>query len=88
MTNDEIRAENESLRQQLELYRQRELVDLRQQLAEAKEAADHFRKEAQRNADIGRQVASEYQQQVTELRSKLSTLEQVNTSVRRFATTN
>lgn len=76
-------SEVETLRAQLEEYRQRELTDLRQQLAEARASAEHYRAEAQRNADVGRQIAAESGVTIAELRAKISTLEQVQSNVRR-----
>lgn len=66
------------LREQIEVYRQRELTDLRERLAKADEAADHYRAEAERNAALGRQIATEYQSQVTELKAKIAAYEQAN----------
>lgn len=80
-----IREENELLRAELEAYRQRELADLRQQLAEAKASAEHYRSEA-RNADLGRKIAAEYQLQIAELRAKLDAYEEVESRVRRLGT--
>lgn len=79
---DRLKAENDSLRQQVEEYRQRELADLRQRVAKAEEDVAHYRAEAQRNADLGRQIATEYQTQVADLRRKLETLETARTNVR------
>ena len=71
-----LQAENEKLRQQLEEYRQRELADLREQLAEAKRAVEHYRAEAQRNADLGRQIAAESQGEIARLKERISVLEE------------
>jgi len=76
-----LRAENEQLRLQIEEFRQREVADLRQQLAEAKALAYHYRAEAERNADLGRRIAAESQQAIAELRGKLDTAQRM-TNVR------
>ena len=75
--NDEDRDEriallqqNESLRAELDAFRQREYETLRSQLAEARAQAEHYRKEAQRNADIGKQIAADMERQIVELKTK------------------
>ena len=70
------------LRSQLEAYRLRELEDLRSQLAEAKAQAAHFRAEADRNVQIGHQIAREAEAERARLRERINVLEQSN-SVRR-----
>ena len=70
------------LRSQLEAYRLREIEDLRSQLAEAKAQAAHFRTEAERNVQIGHQIAREAEAERARLRERINVLEQSN-SVRR-----
>ena len=65
-------SELEQLRRQVEEYRLRELADLREQLAEQKALVAHYRSEAQRNADLGRQIDAQYREEVALLRSKLA----------------
>lgn len=77
MMETDLQSEVERLREEVESYRQRELADLRAALSAAREEADHFRREAQRNADIGRQVAAGYQQQLTEMRTKLEAYQEL-----------
>lgn len=72
-----VQAENAELRQQLEVYRLRELESLKTQLAEAKAEAVHYRNEAQRNADLGRRIHTEQQAEIDRLRARLQTLEQL-----------
>jgi len=72
-----LKAENESLRQQVEVYRLSELESLRAQLAEAKAAAAHFRAEAERNANIGRQIHLEAEAERTRLMARIQALEQI-----------
>jgi len=68
-------AEIEKLREQVEGYRQRELADLREQLASAKADAVHYRAEAERNATIGRQIHTESQAEIARLRARVQSLE-------------
>ena len=69
------------LRQQVEEYRLRELESLQTQLAEAKANAEHYRAEAERNAQIGHQIAREAEAERARLRERISVLEQ-SSSVR------
>jgi len=73
----QLQAENDALRQELEANRQRELTDLRQQLTEAKADAAHYRAEAERNANLGRQIHAEGQAEITRLRERIQLLENV-----------
>lgn len=79
MTTDSgLLAENESLRRQVESYREKEIADLRQRLNEAETRAAHFKAEAERLASVGRQIAAEYQQQVADLKNRLAAYQQVS----------
>lgn len=72
-----LMTEVESLRQQLEAYRQRELTSLQEQLAAAKADAAHYRAEAERNADLGRRIHLEAQAEINRLRERVQTLERI-----------
>ena len=72
-----LQTDNENLRQQLEAYRQRELVDLREQLTLARADAAHYRTEAERNASVGRQIHLTAQEEITRLRTRIESLEQL-----------
>ncbi len=71
MTINDLKAENERLRQEIEAYKQRELEQLRQQLSEAREHAEHYKQEANRNASVGHQIYAEMQKQVAALQNEL-----------------
>lgn len=75
---DSLSEENRKLRDRIEEGRQREMTDLRQRLIESDAKVEHFRNEAQRNADIGRQVAAEYERKLTELKGKVEAYERTN----------
>lgn len=77
-------TEVESLRTELDSYRQRELADLRSALAAAREAAEHYRAEAIRNADVGKQLAARYEKEVEELRRELREMKASEAHARRF----
>lgn len=70
----DLQAENDRLRAEVEAYRQRELSDLRSALASAREAADHYRGEALRNAELGRQIDLTHREEIDRLRRELETL--------------
>lgn len=72
---DSLIEENQKLRSMLEEQRQRELADLRERLIQSEAKCEHYRNEAQRNADIGKQLASEYEKKITELRAKVEAYE-------------
>lgn len=74
---EHLQAENVELRQQIEAYRLSELTILREQLAEARAAAEHYRAEAERNAEIGRQIHREAEAELTHLKARLQALEQL-----------
>lgn len=76
--SEPLQAEVERLRAEVESYRQREVAELRTALAAAREDAAHYRAEAQRNADLGRQIAAEYQNKITELQTKLNAREDLS----------
>lgn len=76
--------ELERLRQEVESYRQRELEQLQARLAEAERQRDHYRAEAQRNADLGRQIHTESQAEIQSLRSQLDALRNAQTHASRF----
>lgn len=76
INEEKLLEENNKLRSLVEEYRERELDDLRKRLKMAEEKAEHFRNEAQRLSDIGRQIAADYQTQIAELKGKLQGYEQ------------
>lgn len=73
-----IVEENQKLRALLEEQRQREMSDLRQRLSESEAKMEHYRAEAQRNADIGKQLAAEYERKLTELKAKVEAYERTS----------
>lgn len=73
LTTEELQAEVDRLRGEVEAHRLRELAELRSQLAEAKYAIQHYREEAERNAGIGREISAEAQAQIAKLRAELDT---------------
>lgn len=81
----ELQAEVERLRSEVESYRQRELADLKTALATARQEAAHFRSEAQRNADIGRQIATQAEATIAGLRSQIESMRQGDANANRFA---
>ena len=76
MSDERQDAEILELREQLEAYRLREVEDLRSQLAEAKAEAAHYRTEAERNAQLGHQIAREAESERVRLKDRISVLEQ------------
>jgi 2',3'-cyclic-nucleotide 2'-phosphodiesterase (5'-nucleotidase family) len=73
--NDSLKAENKRLSKLVEEYRKKEVEELRQRLAEAEAMVEHYRAEAQRNADVGRQISSEYEKKINELKGRVETYE-------------
>ena len=69
-------AELERLRTEVETLRNRELDDLRTRLAEMTAERDHFRVEANRNADVGREIHALAQQQIDFLKAENKILKQ------------
>lgn len=82
---EKLQTEVDGLRQQLEAYRQRELDALRGQLAEATASTAHYRAEAQRNADLGRQIHTEAQAEISRLVFRVQSLEQLPNARERLA---
>ena len=83
MNEDDIKnilEDNSRLRSLLEQHRERELADLRQRTLEAEAKVEHYRNEAQRNADIGRQIASEFERKIAELKAKIEAYERSATA--------
>ena len=76
-STETMQAENERLRLLVEEFRQRELADLRKQLDEARDLITHYRAEAERNANIGRQIHLESQQVILDLRAKLDSTQRL-----------
>ena len=75
--------EVEMLREQLEAYRQRELADLKESLAAARQAAEHYQREAQRLDQVGRAIHAEAQIEINRLKTKLAVYEELETNARR-----
>ena len=71
MAIESLEQEVERLRAEVDAHRQRELAEFKAALESARRDAEHYRAEAQRNAELGRQIAAEYQLQVNDLRAKL-----------------
>lgn len=69
--------EIEDLRQQVEEFRRSELARLKEQLASATADVLHYRAEAQRNADLGRQIHLEAQMEISRLQERVGTLERL-----------
>lgn len=82
--SDDLSQEVKELRQEVESYRQRELDDLRTQLAEAKSLAEHYRAEAERNAEVGRKIYIDSQQEINTLRAKIQASEGLKNERPRF----
>jgi hypothetical protein len=83
MSTTDLQAEVERLRTEVESYKQRELADLRAALASALSDVAHYRNEAQRNADIGREIHATAQEEIARLRSQIEVKEQVQLQLRR-----
>ena len=66
------------LKAELAEYKRRELDQLRHDLAEARAAVEHYKTEAQRNAETGRQIAAGFAEEVERLRVQLSAHELPN----------
>ncbi len=79
--------EIEGLRQQVEGFRRSELASLREQLASALADSAHYRAEAQRNADLGRQIHLESQVTINRLQERVGLLEQLPNARATRATT-
>ena len=75
-----ILEENAKLRALLEEHREREINELRERTLAAEAKVEHYRNEAQRNADLGRKIAADYQQKIVELESKIQVYEQTATA--------
>lgn len=65
-----LREENERLRKEI-------MESLREQLTKVASDAEHYRAEAQRNADIGRQIHTEAQAEIERLKTRVQSLEQL-----------
>jgi hypothetical protein len=65
------------LRAEVDAYRQRELEDLRSQLAAAREAADHYKKEAYQVLANFRELEADDRAEFARLKSKIDTLQQM-----------
>lgn len=72
-----LQEENETLRRQIEAHRQQELGSLMEQLSLAKADAAHYWAEAERNANIGREIHRESQAMIEQLKQRIATLERL-----------
>lgn len=84
MTNEELSAEVDELRAELATIRSAENEKLRVELDAAKHEAEHYRGEANRNAEVGRKIASDCQFQLVDLRSQLEASTRRESHDRRF----
>lgn len=75
------------LKAELEAYRRREVDGLRSALAAAEEQAEHYRQEALRNAEVGRQIADEARKTIARLQRELDACRQSNVYAERFRRT-
>lgn len=75
MSEDELKAEVERLRNEVETYRQRELDELKTQLVAAREAAEHYRNEALQNAENVHKVNALAEETISRLRGQLEAAE-------------
>lgn len=75
--------EIEKLRAELDEFRRRELSDLKSALAAAMLDRDHYRSEAYRNAEIGRQIAREHQAENDKLKAQIAALTAADSAMRR-----
>jgi len=82
MSDEAQAAEIQRLREQVEAYRLREVEELKAQLSEAKALAAHYRQEAERNVQIGHQIAREAEAERARLRERISVLEHSSTTGR------
>lgn len=78
----DVPSEVERLRAELETYRLRELQGLRDTLAAVVAERDHYKAEAYRNADIGRQIHQDAQAELTKLRTQLEVKQQTERAIR------
>jgi len=67
----------EQLRVELAEMRQRELLYLKERIKELTEERNHYRTEAQRNADLGKQIAAEYESERKSLLDQIEALRKV-----------
>lgn len=65
------------LRAEVEDYRQRELTDLRQQLALARESSEHYRAEAHKVLENFRQLDATDREKFARLEMEIATLRQL-----------
>ncbi len=77
MSSNDLQGENAELRQRIEEYRLRELSSLQELLAQARAEVAHYRAEAERNADLGRQIHREAEAERVRLQTRIQSLEQL-----------
>lgn len=79
---ESLQAEVERLRVELEVYRQRELADLKGQLAAAREAAEHYRNEAHRINNNFRELDTIDREKIARLEGQVESMRQARIPVR------
>lgn len=65
-------SELDRLRREVEALRQREVDDLRKQVEQLTAERDHYRDEAHRNAELGRQIASQSEAEISALTTQVN----------------
>lgn len=83
---ESLQAEVERLRDEVESYRQRELADLRTQLAAAREAAEHYRAEALQVLENFKSLESLDREKFARMETEIATLRQANSRTSRERT--
>lgn len=78
-----VNEELDRLRSELASYRQREMDDLQSALATARADANHYRSEAQRNAELGRKIALNAQAQIAQLKAEIDVLRKASAGAAR-----
>jgi predicted RNase H-like nuclease (RuvC/YqgF family) len=75
--NDSLTQEVEALRREVEQFRRSEVERLQRERDDAVHAAEHYRAEALRNAEIGRKIHAELQERITNLEAQLKVAQQL-----------
>ena len=83
-TNKDLEEEVNELRGLMSARQATDIQQLQQSLLEAKRESEHYRSEANRNAEVGRKIAADYQGQLVELRLQLDAATKREVHDRRF----
>jgi hypothetical protein len=83
MADESLQAEVERLRSEVQSYRERELADMRSALAVAREESAHYKAEAFRNAEVGREIDATYRERIAALQSQLEAARNMHVTSRR-----